>query len=199
MHRDIQQDKQFYGPYYGRMILIKEQTILALEDMGNGIVQHIQSRVKSATSMVAKLEKRQLPVDAQTAVTQIHDAIGIRIICNFLDDVQSVATEIRNSDCWTVLQEKDYITNPKPNGYRSLHLVVAVQADGWQLPVEIQIRTISQDAWASLEHQMKYKKDVPHQRLIQAELKRCADELASTDVSMQTIRDLLDGTADFFS
>ena len=102
-----------------------------------------------------------------------------------------------SQDDITLIEKKDYIQNPKSNGYRSLHLIIEVPVflsdRTLNMKVEVQIRTMAMDFWASLEHQMKYKKKVPHEGLIREELKRCADELASVDLSMETIRELLAG------
>jgi ppGpp synthetase/RelA/SpoT-type nucleotidyltranferase len=121
----------------------------------------------------------------------MHDSIGIRIVCSFIDDIYANIERIRAfTDC-TVVEEKDYIKHAKPNGYRSYHMIVQ-NTEGYY--AEIQIRTISMDTWAALEHDIKYKKDINvNKELITAELKRCADELASTDISMQTIRNMIYG------
>ena len=122
--------------------------------------------------------------------------LGIRIICNYIDDVYKVAEMLKNYKDLTVVMEKDYIKNPKPNGYRSYHIIFQLSLDlaGEITPVyvEIQIRTIAMDFWSSLEHEMKYKKNVKNQELIMQELKRCADEIATTDLNMQTIKKMID-------
>lgn len=141
--------------------------------------------------MIEKLRMRNLPIEPETAVLQITDAVGVRVICSFLEEVYGIADEIRGYG-WEIYKCKDYIAHPKGNGYRSYHMVVMVTTPReLEIPVEIQIRTIAQDAWANLEHQMKYKKEIKDTALIQRELKRCADEIASTDISMQTIRELI--------
>ena len=122
--------------------------------------------------------------------------LGMRIICNYIDDVYEVAEMLKNYKDLTVVMEKDYIKNPKPNGYRSYHIIFQLSLDlaGEITPVyiEIQIRTIAMDFWSSLEHEMKYKKNIKNQELIMQELKRCADEIATTDLNMQTIKKLID-------
>ena len=121
--------------------------------------------------------------------------LGMRIICNYIDDVYEVAEMLKSYKDLKVIKEKDYIKNPKPNGYRSYHIVFEHSLDlaGEITPVyvEIQIRTIAMDFWSNLEHQMKYKKNVKNQEFIMQELKRCADEIATTDINMQTIRDMI--------
>ncbi|WP_317855825.1 GTP pyrophosphokinase family protein [Chakrabartyella piscis] len=190
-----QKEEEFYGMYHPYLKLARRRVLDTLdiicEEEGHEI-QHIYGRIKSPDSMCKKLDKLGVPQTPEMALTQVTDAVGIRVICNFLDDVFSIVNLITKHDGWKVVQEKDYITVPKQNGYRSYHMILEVPVRGRHIMVEIQIRTISQDAWASLEHQMKYKKEVPHQKLIQDELKRCADELASTDMSMATIRELLE-------
>lgn len=122
--------------------------------------------------------------------------LGMRIICNYIDDVYEVAEMLKHYKDLKVVTEKDYIKNPKPNGYRSYHIIFELSLDlaGEITPVyvEIQIRTIAMDFWSSLEHEMKYKKNIKNQELIVEELKRCADEIATTDLNMQTIKKMID-------
>lgn len=153
------------------------------------------SRIKSPDSMAAKLRGRGLPVNCRTALTQVHDAVGVRVICAFADDVYRVADWLAARPDLRCIRRKDYIACPKPNGYRSYHMIVELtDGPGRGVTAEIQLRTIAIDFWATLEHQMKYKRTIPHEALIRAELKRCADEIASVDLSMQTIRELLTQT-----
>lgn len=160
-------------------------------------IEYIKTRVKSEESMKEKLKRKNLPVNLETALTKIYDAAGIRIICTYIDDVYTIVEMLKTYKDLTVLEEKDYIKNPKPNGYRSYHIVFQTLLDiaGEKHPVnvEIQIRTIAMDFWASLEHQMKYKKSIQNQEMIVEELKRCADEIATTDLNMQTIRNMING------
>lgn len=160
-------------------------------------IEYITSRVKSEESMKEKLKRKNLQVNLGTALTKIYDAAGIRIICEYIDDVYSVVKMLKKYKDLKILQEKDYIKNPKENGYRSYHIVFEVPLDiaGEIHPVniEVQIRTIAMDFWASLEHEMKYKKNIKNQEMIVEELKRCADEIATTDINMQTIRNMING------
>lgn len=191
--------KQFYGEYYSDLIIAKETTIEFVETimteqtsyMGNGLIEHYKCRIKSYDSLVTKMMKKQLDINLETAIENINDLIGIRIVCKFLADVYLIAEKFEQSDLFIVKNKKDYIAKAKPNGYRSYHLIVSVKVGEKHIPVEIQLRTISQDSWASLEHQMMYKKDCASKKVIQKELKRCADEMASTDISMETIRELI--------
>ncbi len=154
-------------------------------------VLYCKSRIKSPDSMIRKLTLHHLPTDAATALENMHDAVGIRIICSFVSDVYDVAGWLHSRQELSVLKEKDYISYPKPNGYRSLHLIVKPASEEQNRLAEIQIRTIALDFWAALEHQLKYKQHVPYEKTIHDELKRCADEIASVDLSMQALRDFI--------
>lgn len=165
-------------------------------------VEHCLGRVKSDESMREKCRRQNLPETPESALEVLHDAIGIRIVCAFLNDVYMMRDYISGFDDIEIVQEKDYIRHAKPNGYRSLHLLIRMNTKNLPLPdedirresynAEIQLRTISMDTWAALEHHMRYKKKVSgNTSLLASELKRCADELASTDVSMQTLRDMI--------
>ena len=160
-------------------------------------IEYITSRVKTEESMKEKLKRKNLSVNLENALTKVYDAAGIRIICEYIDDVYSVVKMLKKFKDLKILQEKDYIKNPKENGYRSYHIVFEVPLDiaGEIHPVniEVQIRTIAMDFWASLEHEMKYKKNIKNQEMIVEELKRCADEIATTDINMQTIRNMING------
>ncbi len=204
---EVEKNDSIYGGYAGSLEMIAKSLCDKIEDLRkrkkeeNGVdtIEFIQSRVKSEESMREKCERKGYPVTCETALTKIYDAIGIRIVCSFLDDVYVNVEMIKNIPNLKVIQEKDYIRHSKPNGYRSYHMIVEIQEPITDISgnkpgtfyAEIQLRTIAMDSWASLEHQLKYKKNVSNQSLIVSELKRCADEIASTDVSMQTIRDML--------
>ena len=158
------------------------------EKTGMNPVEHIKSRIKSEESMREKCRRQGLPETEDSALRTIHDAIGLRVVCSFLDDVYAIRDYLAAREDIEIVSEKDYIRRVKPNGYRSLHLIV--KKDGYY--AEIQLRTISMDTWAALEHHIRYKKNIGgNTALIFEELKRCADELASTDVSMQTIRNMI--------
>ena len=161
-------------------------------------VASVQSRIKSAASMRQKLERLELPLTADSVLHRVRDAAGVRLICPFVEDIFVTAALIRAIPGLAVLQEKDYIHRPKPNGYRSYHMILSMplrfirQEPGEAVCLEVQLRTLAMDCWASIEHQLKYKREVPHQGLIVEELKRCADEIASTDLSLETLRHLID-------
>lgn len=159
------------------------------EKYGNDPIEHCLGRIKSEESMREKCRRKGLPETTESALEKIHDAIGIRIVCSFISDVYKIRDFLVSQKHFTVVKEKDYIRHAKPNGYRSYHMILRFDNKYY---VEIQLRTISQDTWASLEHHLKYKKNIgANTDLIVSELKRCADELASTDISMQTIRDMI--------
>ncbi len=187
--------ESYYGDMLPRLQAL-EQSLLTIIDQypiketldGVQPILYCKSRIKSPESMMNKLAKKDLPTDAATALEYTHDAVGVRIVCSFMDDVYEIAKWLDTRTEFEIIERKDYIAYPKPNGYRSLHLILQ-EPQG--LTAEIQIRTIAIDFWAALEHQMKYKRHIEHEKTIQDELKRCADEIASVDVSMQTLRDLL--------
>lgn len=150
------------------------------------------SRIKTPESMIKKLERIGAAPTGHAALTAVYDAVGVRAVCAFADDVYRLVHWLRDRPEFRIVAEKDYYAYPKPNGYRSYHIQLQLcggKTDG--LPAEIQIRTIANDFWATLEHQLKYKQDIRDEKLIRSELKRCADEIASVDLSMQTIRDII--------
>ncbi len=159
------------------------------EKLGMDPVEHYLIRIKGEDSMREKCRRKGLPETTESALGIIKDAIGARIVCAFVDDLYTIKDYLKNSGRFEVIEEKDYIRHAKPNGYRSYHMILKIRGMYY---AEIQLRTISMDTWAALEHHMKYKKEIGSQtELIVSELKRCADELASTDLSMQTIRDMI--------
>lgn len=174
------------------------------ERSGRKLYEHLEGRVKSEKSMMEKCVRKNLPQNPESALRKIHDAIGIRMITGFVDDIYLCAGWIRNLPGCRVISEKDYIRNAKKNGYRSYHILLETEVP-WpdiegrtpgQFYAEVQIRTIAMDSWASLEHRLHYKKNIANAELITAELKRCADELAACDLSMQTIRKLIEESAE---
>ena len=168
---------------------IKELKIELQDEMVFNSIEHVLARVKSDESMREKLRRKGLPETTESALTSVYDALGIRIVCAFLSDVYTIRDHIVSDPNVEVIEERDYIRQSKPNGYRSLHLILCSR-DGYY--AEVQLRTISMDTWAALEHHLQYKKTHEgNQRLIVQELKRCADELAATDLSMQTLRDMI--------
>ncbi|MBE5900414.1 MAG: GTP pyrophosphokinase family protein [Lachnospiraceae bacterium] len=154
-------------------------------------IESIKTRMKSPASIYEKMERRGYPLTIESMERNLNDIAGVRVICSFPEDIYNVARLITEQDDIIVLQIKDYIANPKPNGYRSLHLIVAIPIflanEKKNMKVEIQFRTIAMDFWASLEHKVKYKKDVENPEQVAKELKECADIIASVDRRMQEI------------
>ncbi len=201
-----------YGAYEAIMIEIlarlTEQIAAASqkskEETGFKLFEHFKARIKAEESMVDKCQRKGLPVTTESALKGIRDSIGLRIICGFVDDIYKLVDIIKGLDGVSVYNEKDFVFQAKPNGYRSYHLILEVETDEadcqGNLPghyfVEVQLRTLAMDSWASLEHQLKYKHDIKNPERIVKELKRCADELASCDLSMQTIRNLITESRD---
>lgn len=169
------------------------------ETNGERLYEHLRYRVKSEESMLEKLWRRGLEPTPMNALRTLTDAIGLRIVCLFIDDVYENAARIRALPGVRVVQEKDYIQDAKPNGYRSYHMILDVETEETDVEghtpghyyVEIQLRTIAMDTWAALEHELKYKKNIRNPELITQELHRCANDLAACDVSMQTLKRII--------
>ena len=156
-------------------------------------IEMIKSRVKKPKSRVEKLQRRGFEISLESMEKNLDDVAGIRIICSFLDDIYEVADMLIRQDDVKVIAVKDYIQNPKPNGYRSYHMIIEIPvffSDSKKpIRVEVQIRTIAMDFWASLDHQLKYKKSfIDDNGEISEELKQCAEVIAGTDVKMLEIR-----------
>ena len=158
-------------------------------------IENIKTRIKSPESMMKKLKLHGLEPVPESIEGNIFDAAGARVICTYVDDVYEVARILRAQDDIVVLEEKDYIKNPKPSGYRSYHMIIELPIyigdEHRRVCAEVQIRTLSMDFWASLEHQIRYKHDVPNQAIVASELRRCADEVASVELNFITIRDMI--------
>lgn len=155
-------------------------------------IEMIKFRVKKPDSIIEKLHRRGLPVSLESVVNNLDDVAGIRVICSFIDDIYEVADMLIRQDDIHVIAIKDYLKHPKSNGYRSFHMIIEVPvffSDRKKpMRVEVQIRTIAMDFWASLDHQLKYKKELVDGTDISMELKRCADVIAQTDEKMLDIR-----------
>ena len=164
---------------------------LSLDSEKNPI-QFIKSRVKEPMSIVSKLNKLDKEFSVESIMTNLNDVAGIRVISSFIDDVYNIADMLVKQDDIVLIDAKDYIKNPKANGYRSYHLIIEVPVffsqEKQMVRVEIQIRTVAMDFWASLEHQLKYKKNLKDSKKIEDELKECADTISQTDLKMMNIR-----------
>lgn len=154
-------------------------------------IHHIESRLKPPGSILEKLRRKGYPIDLKSLREGILDFAGVRVVCSYLDDVELISGLLLAQDGISLLKRKDYISAPKPNGYRSLHLVVLVQIQlanaNEYIPVEIQIRTIAMDYWAGLEHQMKYKAQDDVSASLKSRLKHDADLLSAIDADLQDI------------
>lgn len=190
-------DEEFYGAALIKLKRTESQLLEMVQtysETANQIGQlkpivYFCSRIKSPESVLQKCKIRGFDADVGAALDNLFDLVGVRVICAFAEDVYLLAGWLREQPGVEIVQEKDYYASPKPNGYRSYHILLKVLSPGVQ--AEIQLRTIATDFWATLEHQMKYKKEIPGEKMIRDELKRCADEIASVDLSMQTIRGII--------
>ncbi|MBL7573720.1 GTP pyrophosphokinase family protein [Staphylococcus saccharolyticus] len=153
-------------------------------------IHHMERRVKEMHSLVKKLNRKGLEVSAQSAKENIMDIAGIRVVCNYLDDIYVIERMLLRQEDVKLLKRKDYIEHPKENGYRSLHIVVSIPvflADSVEVtPVEIQIRTIGMDMWASLEHKIRYKNDADTEKY-KGLLEQCAYDITNVESKMQRI------------
>ncbi|MBO5649071.1 MAG: GTP pyrophosphokinase family protein [Clostridia bacterium] len=163
-------------------------------------IASIKTRLKTTTSITEKLARHGCSLSVSNIERHIHDVGGVRVICTYIDDIYLIADALLSQDDITLIRRKDYIAAPKPNGYRSLHLLVTVPvyfADQRRdMKVEVQIRTIAMDFWASLEHQMRYKRDIPEMETVSEELRLCAEEIRRTDEKMLAIRQKIEAAED---
>ena len=157
-------------------------------------IEHMKSRIKTPESILEKLQRKGLPVTAEGA-GELTDIAGIRVVCSFLSDVYEIADSIISQNDLTLIRKSDYIKNPKPHGYRSLHLIVSVpvffSSKVENVPVEIQLRTVSMDTWASLEHKLRYKYNGEMPDDISDMLLSCADITSNLDDKMMSAHDRL--------
>jgi len=160
-------------------------------------IHQIKTRVKTPKSIIEKLTRKGCELSAESARRNLNDIAGIRVICSYIDDIYMIADLLTSQDDIELLETADYIKNPKPNGYRSLHLIVTVPVflskKTERIKAEIQIRTIAMDFWASLEHELAYKISASGSREIYDELKSCADVIATTDIRMQNLYNKMRG------
>lgn len=162
-------------------------------------IEDIESRLKSPESIFGKLKRKNLPLTIESIENELFDVAGVRVICSFVDDIYMLADCLLKQDDVKLIKYKDYIKNPKPNGYRSLHLIVEVpiflQDEKKYMKVEVQLRTIAMECWANLEHKLRYKKNIPEATamLTAQELQECASISAELDTKMQKVRDMIFG------
>ena len=154
-------------------------------------IHHIDSRLKSPASIHEKLRRKGYPQTLESAEANLTDIAGVRIVCNYLDDIYRIAELLVHQRDVELVSRDDYIENPKESGYRSLHLVVRIpvflSSHTELVPVEVQIRTLAMDFWASLEHQLRYKSDQETTALLRRRLQKCAETSAALDREMQSI------------
>ncbi|NLB19734.1 MAG: GTP pyrophosphokinase family protein [Clostridium sp.] len=166
-------------------------------------IQTVKSRIKKPKSIFNKLQKLEQEISIEAIKTSLNDVAGIRVTCSFIDDVYRIAEMLTKQDDITVVQSKDYIENPKPNGYRSYHLILEVPvffSNGkQQVRVELQIRTVAMDFWASLEHELRYKKDLGNITAIEDDLRSCAETISQTDAKMLEIRKRIEAMSELKS
>ena len=160
-------------------------------------IENIKSRVKSFDSLLKKIRRKNIPLTMTAIEENIQDIAGVRVICSFPDDIYRLADCLLSQDDIILLEKKDYIKNPKPSGYRSLHLIIQtpifLQEGKRMVTVEVQLRTIAMDFWASLEHKLRYKKNISEEQsaFLAEEMSQCAEISASLDERMQKVKDML--------
>ena len=166
---------------------------LSLESDSNPF-ESISCRLKTPKSIIEKLRRKGYPLTVESIEENLNDVAGIRVICSFPEDIYKLSNRLCSQDDIRLIEIKDYIKNPKENGYRSLHLILEIPIfllnEKKYMRVEVQFRTIAQDFWASLEHKVKYKKEIDpkSEAEIKKELKQCAEEITKLDLRMQDIR-----------
>lgn len=193
--------KTFYQEYYEPLNDLKTNIKSIIKNTFNAMdnnreyVEHFFGRTKSPESVIEKMKSKGYSPDVITPLNSIKvlsDIIGFRVVTHFVSDCYKVCEILQNCKEWKVIEVKDYISCPKGTGYRSLHLILEIPFDinSQCIPLrfEIQIRTIAMDCWASLEHMLKYKKNIENSYEISKEFKICADEISSIDYSLQDIR-----------
>ena len=156
-------------------------------------IESIKTRIKSVDSLIRKVRDKNIPLTLDAIEENIYDIAGVRVVCSFIDDIYTLADSLLSQDDIKLIRRKDYIKEPKPGGYRSLHLIVEVpiflQDEKRPMKVEVQLRTIAMDFWASLEHKLRYKKNIPEAELkaISYELIDCANQSSKLDERMMEI------------
>ncbi len=189
--------------YYRCAILEVETKFKVLNEqfsleLARNPIESIKSRLKSPESIIEKLMRKALPQSIDSIEENLYDVAGVRVICSFEDDIYMLADCLLKQDDVRLIEAKDYISHPKENGYRSLHLIIEVpiflQNEKRLMKVEVQLRTIAMDSWANLEHKLRYKKHLSEEvtRMTEKELSECAQLSAQLDRKMQHIRDVID-------
>ena len=199
--RTLQEYREFSQLYNGAIREVQTKLDILDEEFKvryeHNPIHHMEFRQKTVESMMGKLYKKEKPISLQSARENLYDIAGIRVICFYIDDIYRLANMLTSQGDITLVRTRDYIAHPKKNGYRSLHLVVKVPVflsrSTELVPVEIQIRTIAMDFWASLEHQLRYKSGEDVSAGIPERLARCAETSAMLDLEMQDIYHAING------
>ncbi len=199
--RTLQEYREFSQLYNGAIREVQTKLDILDEEFKvryeHNPIHHMEFRQKTIESMMGKLYKKEKPISLQSARENLYDIAGIRVICFYIDDIYRLANMLTSQGDITLVRTRDYIAHPKKNGYRSLHLVVKVPVflsrSTELVPVEIQIRTIAMDFWASLEHQLRYKSGEDVSAGIPERLARCAETSAMLDLEMQDIYHAING------
>ena len=161
-------------------------------------IESVKTRLKSTDSLAKKLSRKGFPLSVESIERNIFDVAGVRVVCTFPEDIFMLADALLAQDDVTLIERRDYVANPKPSGYRSLHLIVEIpiflEREKRPVKVEVQLRTISMNFWASLEHQLRYKKNLPDEQAaaVARELAELAEAAADLDARMQALRTFLD-------
>ncbi len=196
------QDMEKMMLYYRCAMREVETKFLVLDDQlsmnrERNPIESVKTRLKTMQSIQHKLNRLQLPFDRAVIEGNLNDVAGVRVICGFIDDVYMLADCLLKQDDVTLIRRKDYIAEPKPNGYRSLHLIIEIPIflcdEKKPVRVEVQLRTIAMETWANLEHRMRYKKDLSPEKLAQIAdmLNECAEMSNVLDLKMQEVRDIV--------
>lgn len=160
-------------------------------------IESIKTRIKSPESIMDKLARKNLSMSFENIEQHINDVAGVRVICSFPADIYMIADCLLNQDDIILIEKKDYIKSPKKNGYRSLHLIIGIPIflhdQKKIMTVEVQLRTISMDWWASLEHKIRYKKDIDDANSIEDQLYTCAQIAANLDLQMELLYNKTNG------
>lgn len=205
VHRKVKKFERLMSYYKCAMMEIETKFHVLNEEFSlefdRNPISSIKSRIKSIDSIQEKMQRKGLPFSVSAIEENLSDVAGVRVICSFPEDVYKLADALVRQDDITLISLKDYIAKPKQNGYRSLHLIVEVpiflSSQKRKMKVEIQLRTIAMDFWATLEHQLRYKKDVEFTEEMAKELYECASISASLDIRMDKLRRSVLGQKEF--
>ena len=195
----MEKEQLFYKEYYDDIKTVELNLINKISEILKPMIrqsetkqiEYTTSRIKSSDSVITKLHKLCLEETVQSAIQNLSDIVGIRLVVHFLGDIYTIRNILVNSGKLNIVKEKDYIRKAKRSGYRGYHIVVEELGEKYKIKAEIQIRTIAMDCWASLEHQLRYKKVIKNAELIDIELKKCSDDLMSADIAMEQILNLV--------